>query len=322
MRVTRFTTVLSLLLGMLLTSAASAAEQRLVILSASDAPAYSRAAARLSQRLQLQGQTTSNSYVLSREQINPELHQALTHAQHIVAIGSKACDYAAKHSTSSAVSCGFITSNSFEAIREQVPGRSNLTALYIDQPLQRLLNLASLIGHGQEPYRVGLLSSNTQSNRSVIADSEANNSDLEIRSVELQLEDNPVKVIEPLIFNSDVLIVQPSAKLFNRLVAKLILQLSLRYKVPVIGFSQKYSEAGALVSLYASPEDIGEDLAEYLIHSTEEKQKSHTLRHGRHFSVSVNSNVARKLQSMIDADALEQQLKTMESNTDAALRSR
>lgn len=320
MRVNRFIITLSLLLGILLPGA-TAAGQQLVILSATNAPAYQRATEHLRQRLLEHNHTNNNSYILSSDRVNPVLHQALIQASQIIAIGSKACDHAAKHSTSAHVACGFITRNSFNAIQAQVPGRQNLSALYIDQPLQRLLNLGNLLSDGQQMYRVGLLSANTQSTRSVIAASEAANNNLKITQAELQLTDNPVKILEPLMFNSDLLIVQPSAKLFNRLVAKLILQLSVRYKVPVIGFSQKYTEAGAMVSLYASPEDIGDDLAAAFITSITTDNGTQTTRHGRHFSVSVNNNVARKLRSAIDTDDLEHRLKIMESSTDVKLHS-
>lgn len=317
MRVNQFTKSLILLFSALLAQAADANDGSLVILSASDAPAYHRTTDRLTTRLREYGHRPRH-HILSKERINPALHQAMIKASHVIAIGSKACDYAAKHSTSANITCGFITDNSFHTIHTQAPGRQNLAAIYIDQPLQRLINLASLLNRQEQPYQVGLLSPNTQTNRSIIAAYEAEYQDLKINRAELQIADNPVKVIEPMIIDSDVLIVQPSAKLFNRLVAQLILQLSLRYKVPVIGFSQKYAEAGALISLYASPEDIGEDLAEWLLNSDMEKPQIPTTQHGRHFSISVNRNVARKLKTAIDVNILEHQLEAMEGSTSAS----
>ena len=108
--------------------------------------------------------------------------------------------------------------------------------------------------------------------------------------------------------------------ILSRALAKWILNFSFQEKIPVIGFSAAYTEAGALVSLHSTPENIGLQAAEIL---------SEWATHGvfppragiypRYFKISVNPTVARAMGLDINrlrAPELEQQVQLMEESDD------
>jgi len=74
--------------------------------------------------------------------------------------------------------------------------------------------------------------------------------------VAVNARDNPIKVLEPAIKRADVFIPVPDSRLINISTAKWILQLSYRYKVPVVAYSRAYLKAGALAAVYTSPENV------------------------------------------------------------------
>ncbi len=86
----------------------------------------------------------------------------------------------------------------------------------------------------------------------------------------------------------------PDQSVFNKATAKWSLYITLHDKKPLIGFSEKYVEAGALAAVYSTPTDIGKDayntLAAYL--NTNILPDAH---HPTDFSVKTNVSSARAL---------------------------
>ena len=111
--------------------------------------------------------------------------------------------------------------------------------------------------------------------------------------VNIGLEDNPVHILGPIIKSSDVFIPVPDNRLVNIATAKWILQLSYRYKVPVIAYSKTYLEAGALAAIYSSVENIAQQTAEFIdSRSNGDNGGSHA---AAYFSIRFNSSVATNL---------------------------
>lgn len=169
-----------------------------------------------------------------------------------------------------------------------------LSAIYLEQPLDRQLRLASLIAPGIEQLGVVLgPSSHNQQSRlaSVIA-----SMGWQPALVRLKRSDNPIELIEPLARSSDALLVVPDRAEFNRSIAKWTLLLSYRNRIPLIGFSRRYVEAGATAALFSSPLSIAEDTALWL----ERWRKSEGLRfpgadYPVHFDLQLNPQAAQKI---------------------------
>ncbi|MCR8922028.1 hypothetical protein NO559_04555 [Dasania sp. GY-MA-18] len=299
---------LSIFLLSLCGSSLSWASPKIIIINSSDAQPYQLAAAALSKHLsdseelaqyRVELLTITQAQKISELGLGPD--------SFIVTVGSAAAEYAIQLNPDVAIVNSFITRNAYQAIRGQAAANKAITAVFMDQPIARLIHLASLLKQDQQPYRIGMLS------QTALPVDTPHPASIVINSATLLLNQNPIKQIEPLMKNSDVFIVRPNTSLFNRLVAKLVLQLSMRYKTPVIGFSEKYAKAGALLSLYASPENIGQDSAK-LIHDwiSDTHKNMPAARYGKSFSIVVNQRVAKKMALSVDAEHLTQQLQQRE----------
>lgn len=167
------------------------------------------------------------------------------------------------------------------------------SAIYLDQPTSRQLQLAKIIRSDAE---VGLLlSAVTQPLKTeLITAAGQQNISVHYRDVESTAMVGPR--LKEVLEESNVFLALPDPTIFNRATIFNILLSSYHNKVPVIGFSSAYVKAGALVAAYSTPEDIARHLAEYI---------SDYLNSGagalpepiypKYFSVTVNQSVARSL---------------------------
>ncbi|WP_169335538.1 hypothetical protein [Dasania marina] len=297
------------------------ASAQIIVINSSDAPPYQRTAAALAKHLAASGVLAKHELqILSLAQA--DTLAALEPGTVIVTLGSAAADYAIQQLPGVPVINSFITHSAYQALHAPALPDQAITAVFMDQPLARLIQLASLLKQDQQPYKIGLLSQADVVDQQLVT--AASVSDIEIHSATLLLKQNPIKQIEPLMKHSDVVIVRPSTSLFNRLVAKLVLQLSMRYQTPVIGFSEKYTRAGALLSLYASPDNIGQDTAQLISEWLEASpldapplnrppKRLPPARYGGHFSLAINARIAKKMSMAVDAQQLSTALQRQEA---------
>jgi len=106
----------------------------------------------------------------------------------------------------------------------------------------------------------------------------------------------PLTVPEPLAYNSETI--------------HHVLLTSYRYKIPVMGLSKAYVDAGALLAVYSTPEQIGQQVAQLLSSLPSAKAVSLPApSYPRYFMVSVNRRVAASLDLHLDSEnALQQKL--------------
>jgi len=290
-------------------------KQKFIVISSSEASIYQQAVTTFEQDITQSGLLSTYSLVhFQLEALKKNNSLAITtEGDTIITIGSAAADYASRHFAGTPILCGFITRNAFAAIISKQPENPTITAVFMDQSLTRLLNLANLLRTDQSPFKIGLLSQSTETSKTLSNQANHSAKDTLVELASLQAGNNPMNVIKPLMKVSDIFIVRPNTSLFNRLVAKLVLQLSMRYKTPVIGFSKNYAQAGALLSLYASPEDIGKDTARSLeqwLASPESKMPEAS--EGQAFSIVINPHIAAKMAMQLAPEELILELHRME----------
>jgi len=293
------------------------AGQKIIVITSSALPAYQRAATALEEQMEKTGLSssyTTDFWSLDEAKANAAITPVIKRQDLvIVAIGSAASDYAVHHFVDSLIICSFITRNAFDTIGADLPSNNTVTAVFIDQSIERLIRMSTLLRKNQSPYKIGLLGQGVLPDQYMMTGAAGTAQDIEVNARVLSLNENPIKQIEPIMKDSHVFIIRPNTSLFNRLVAKLVLQLSMRYKTPVIGFSEKYAKAGALLSLYASPENIGIDtsnlLNEWLYSPLKLKPAA---RDGKEFSLVINHRIARKLAMVLNAEQLKSALQKME----------
>lgn len=181
------------------------------------------------------------------------------------------------------------------------------SAVLLDQPIYRSIKVSEeLLKYKGE--KIGLLASESykeQVNASLRAHPEIENS-LQISWVEKS--EDVVRKAKQLINTIDVLVALPDPTVWKAENAKWLLYLSYRKKVPVVGFSSSLLKAGALVSVYSKPEQIGRQTAEVIMQWASKKAWE-GLHSPEYFTIEMNDLVADGLRT---PDEVKEKILNME----------
>lgn len=222
----------------------------------------------------------------------------------IVAVGVRAMRTAAAWDGVPPVLNVLVPRTSFEktlAESGRLRRRTQFSAIHLDQPLARQLNLIRLILPGKT--RVAALVGPDSAQllprlRPAIA-----RAGLEIASDEIAAEAEIIPALSRLLATADVLLALPDTVVFTRDTARSILLTTYRHQKPLIGFSQGYVNAGALAAVYSTPEQIARQTAELLRALPPGRAALPSPVAPTDFSVAVNRSVARALGLDLPSDA-------------------
>ncbi len=187
-------------------------------------------------------------------------------------------------------------------------GRRAVSAIFLDQPFERQAQLIRLAL--PEVKRVGVLLSAGQSG--LVDDIES-----ALRSYKLQLvhvshdpDERLAMSLDTVFSESDMLLAVPDPQILNSNTAQSLFLTSYRFRVPVMGYSRSLTRAGALLSLYSSPAQVGRQAAEWLNGALSGAlSRLPPASYPVYFSVSVNEQVARSLGFvLLPASELEKRL--------------
>ena len=179
---------------------------------------------------------------------------------------------------------------------EQTPltPRRIISAVYIDQPFQRQLQLIRLTLPRSRSLGVvyGPLSRESEKQLKAVAD--ADNWDL--HAVSISRENELFSAFTRVLDNSDVLLALPDPLVYNQHTTQNILLETYRQRKPLIGYSHAYVAAGALAAVYSTPQQIGRQVGEHLAELHGRGAVSlPTPRYPKYFTVEVNQQVAQSL---------------------------
>lgn len=302
-----------------------AAQRDIVILLSSDTAPYQEVVAGIQSVLQQSG---LNARVSILDAEGSDSSAAVGDSDFVVAVGARATQYALKQVPSAQVCATFVTRSSLlsgHASSDQTNGKfpkQPQHAIVLDQPASRIVALARLIV--PQARHLGTVVNGSAPHRLDEFSAAVNASNLQLQAATLFDESNPVKDLKQVFAGSDVFVVIPDKSRFNSKIAKWVLFLSYRQRVPVIGYSRKYTDAGALISLYSSPFQIGRDTAERLPQILAADGMVHSqavIQYPRYFSLTLNTKVADSLGVEIaDEVVLKQRLIEIEANGRGASR--
>jgi ABC-type uncharacterized transport system substrate-binding protein len=231
----------------------------------------------------------------------------------IVAVGLKATQAVANRFDVPVIST-LIPRSSFEEIARQRQGknfRASFSAVYLDQPLGRQLDLIRLALPGRK--RIGVVFGPQSRALSEAIHSESRSRNLTLQTVMVNNEVGLRLALEPLLLESDVLLSLPDPAVFNSSTISSVLFTSYRIGVPVVGFSPAYVRAGAMVAVHSSPEQFADQVLDMLSGFARESRALPPPQYPNRFSVIVNPDVARALDLVLDATVLERRLSMMEN---------
>jgi len=211
----------------------------------------------------------------------------------IVAVGMKATELAVAKSDVP-VLCVMIPRMGYESLLESQSPRHRyraLSAIYLDQPWDRQLNFirAALPDYNT----VGILYS---SDTRITLPRLPPGMSLNAQSTSAE---NLFVVLESVLSGSDVLLVVPDSEIYSSSNVRNILLTSYRHKVPMIGISQAYVNAGALGAVFSTPEQIAEQSVEAIVFFARNRQLPEP-QHPVLFNIALNQQVARSLGIALD----------------------
>lgn len=230
----------------------------------------------------------------------------------ILSIGTRACNKALENlEPNDKLICTLIPAQTYKALitkHSLTDKKANrVTAVFMDQPIDRQIALARLVSPNAKS--IGTVFGQTSVAQRAEFERIGLISNFETHIAFLDEAQNPVQILTPLIQRIDVFLAMPDNANFNRSVSRWALYITLRNKIPLIGFSSSYSEAGAVVSLYSTTEQLAYQTNETIITFL----NSETIvpaAYPNDFTIIINESTARTLRmNLPDSQELSKQLK-------------
>jgi putative tryptophan/tyrosine transport system substrate-binding protein len=213
----------------------------------------------------------------------------------IVTVGIKATELVASSQTSTPVLAVMIPKASYERLLAQRSPQNpvpSISAIYLDQPWDRQLDFvrAAL----QDRRRIGLLYS-----EDTHIDVARLHQDIAHRGGSLiarpiRSAEGLYSSLESVLEDSDVLLAIPDSAIYSSNNIRNILMTSYRYRIPLIGLSQSYVNAGALCAVFSTPEQLAEQASNAAILFARTRQLPGS-KYPVDFTIAVNQQVARSL---------------------------
>lgn len=213
---------------------------------------------------------------------------------YILTIGSQAfADVVENNSTTNLIAT-LIPRVTYQSLLQANPRKAGRTsAVYIEQPVQRNLELVRIALPGRKPgILLGPQSGALEKQLHRI--SKELNLPLYLKT--LKPNENLVAGLDQVLKNCDVLVAFADHEVSNPGTARHLLLTSYRYGIPVVAYSRAYVRAGALMAVYSTPEQFARQTTELLVRTVQDKGDNVPVpEYPIYFSVDINQNVARSL---------------------------
>ena len=287
--------------------AADQDRDRLLIVVSKNSSIYQNVTHTLEQQLQRQQLSFDTLYL--PETPDPE---TLAHYDLVVAVGTLASKQALEFEADTPLLSTFIPRRTFQALINRDPAllrrqqRGGIGALYLEQPFLRQLQLLSLIK--PEVKTLATILGPTSRREYSPLQQAAQEMQWTLNVRQLDKQDNPIEQLSPLIQSSDAFLAVPDKSIFNRSTAKWILLMTFRQRIPLIAYSRRYVDAGAVAGVFSTPQTVGDETAQLI----EQWRTTGTLPQPAHpqlFDIGVNRATARSLRLKLPSlSELKQQL--------------
>lgn len=190
-------------------------------------------------------------------------------------------------------------------------GKAQVSALYLDQPLPRQLQLLGLALPGLK--RVGVPLGPISQAQQPSLQRAAKATGIQVGSAPIHRGQDLHAVLDALATDSQAFVLLPDPVVAQRSTLQNLFLHTYRLKKPVLAYSAPLARSGALLALYATPEQLGEEAAAWIRESWGSEFRLGAPRHPRRFTVAVNHTVARSIEiDLPDEVALTRRLEAMQ----------
>lgn len=212
----------------------------------------------------------------------------------IVAVGSDATRATLRRAENRPIIATLLPRQAYEKALAESPVRPrSATAIYLDQPVSRLMAFAHYLLPDRSRAGV-LVGADTRSLVPAIrqgASAAGLSTDIEDVDGDAAL----VGTLNQLLGHSDFLLALPDSTIYRRDNIRLILLTSYRYQRPVIAFSQAFVAAGALAAIHSSPAQIARQATDLVRTLSPDAIALPPPQGPTLFSIALNRNVAQAL---------------------------
>lgn len=210
--------------------------------------------------------------------------------QLIIALGSKAARHLQRIQPKPPVLLSYITEFEYQ----QLKLKDRDTAVLLEQPLERYLRFIKTL----LPIKsVGIIKKSTHKLTEQELRTIQKKLAMTLHQHTYSLPVRSIEILRHLLGDSDLLLSLPEPNIYNRQTLKGILLTSYRLKKPVISYSPAHVKSGALAAIYASPKNIGDQIAGLL--NRLNRNKSFTLKklyYADAYNIIINDQVAQSLE--------------------------
>lgn len=237
----------------------------------------------------------NNQYSIVLKEEQKKLVSILDKTDIVISLGTSAAETVFKNKSKKPHIATLITQSSFDSLAKQyfdsedVVLAAGISPILLDQPFERKIALAKKLL--PTASRVGVMLGSATKEKITSYNNSIIDRKMKPQTVVIDADKNPIRQLDPIIKQSDVFIPVADSHLINVTTAKWILQLSYRYRVPVIGYSSNFVDAGALASVYSSAEGVAKQTLE-LLDTVFNKDYIHAVHTPKYCTVKFNTNVA------------------------------
>ena len=235
---------------------------------------------------------------------DPGLDEALARPDTLlIPLGLKAAQSSVRRDNP--ILSGFVARASFEklfAASNATPWRRAASAIYLDQPLSRRLELI----HAIQPraHTVGAVFGSSASTTQSELNASASAAGLRMLATSLGSGDELFNVLKELLPNVDVLLLLPDPLVVNRNSIQNLMLSTYRQRIPAVGYSRDLVDAGALAAVFSTPQQIGAQIAETVQRMLPGKVwELPAPAYPKYFTVKINPSVARALDIAVPSEA-------------------
>lgn len=212
----------------------------------------------------------------------------------IVPVGARAVRrVAASLPGSASVLALLVPKATMDGLRLGSEKENRVSAVYLDQPIQRSLRLINLLR--PDPTRLGILVSNEEMGSVRSFRDEAARRGIQVQAEAAESAQEVAEALRRMLPHVDMLLLLPDSSVVNETNARLVLVSSFRQQVPVVAFSRGLVNAGAIAAVVSGPADIGEEGAAIAAKWNPATGHLPPPRHASGFSVAVNHQVAQSM---------------------------
>lgn len=212
----------------------------------------------------------------------------------IVTSGVAALRFALAHSRLAKVLAITVPEDAFERITNSQADDTRLSAIYMDVSLQRMVAL--IRERLPDVQAVGIVSGDgryleRERGRGDVPDARHDG----LVEYQVDREHDMVEVFSRAGRETQAILAIPDPSIYNRDTIVRIMLTTYRSGTPLIGYSESMNRAGALMSVFASPEMLGEEAGRMIASAFQEGRWRPVRHHTERHTVVINQQVARSL---------------------------